>query len=111
MRPPNERFEIPDEILTCLKNPNMCLEVMLQLMAPDTQYPFAWAQHMLKQLYDELGPQKLIWGSDMPAAERSITYRQAMDYVRVYAEFMSEEDKSLFFGGNAARLFGLDVEG
>ena len=42
----------------------------------------------------------------MPAAERSVTYRQAMDYVRLHAEYMSEEDKSLFFGGHAARLFG-----
>ena len=111
MRPAAERFDIPEEVLTCLNNPNMCLEVMLQLMAPDTQYPFPWAQVMLKQLYDELGPKKLIWGSDMPAAERSVSYRQAIDYVRVYAEFMSEEDKSLFFGGNIARLFGLEVQG
>ena len=108
MRPPEERFDIPVEVLTCLKNPNLSLEVMLQLMAPDTEYPFSWAQDMLKRLYDELGPEKLIWGSDMPAAERSVTYRQAMDYVRLHAEFMSEEDKSLFFGGNAARLFGLE---
>lgn len=43
----------------------------------------------------------------MPAAERSITCRQAMDYVRLHAGFMSDEDKSLFFGGNTARLFGL----
>ena len=111
MRPLEERFDIPAEILTCLKNPNMSLEVMLQLMAPDTQYPFPWAQNMLKQLYDELGPEKLIWGSDMPAAERSITYRQAMDYVRLHAEFMSEKDKSLFFGGNVGRLFGLELGG
>ena len=44
----------------------------------------------------------------MPAAERSVTYGQAMDYVRLHAEFMSDEEKSLFFGGNAARLFGLE---
>ena len=110
MRLPAQRFDIPAEVLTCLKNPNMCLEVMLHLMAPDTEYPFSWAQDMLKELYDELGPEKLIWGSDMPAAERSVTYRQAMDYVRIHAEFMSKEDKSLFFGGNVARLLGLEVE-
>ena len=47
-------------------------------------------------------------GVDMPGAERSVTYRQAMDYVRLHADFMSDEDKSLFFGGNAARLFRLE---
>ena len=109
MRPTAERFDIPEAVLTCLKNPNMHLEVMLQLMAPDTEYPFPWAQEMLKRLYDELGPDRLLWGSDMPAAERNVTYRQAMDYVRLHAEFMSKQDKALFFGGNAARLFGLHV--
>lgn len=107
MRPRSERFDIPREVLDCLKNPNMHLEVMLQLMAPDTEYPFPWAYEVLRTLYDELGPAKLLWGSDMPAAERSVTYRQAMDYVRLYTEFMSEDDKALFFGGNAARLFGV----
>ena len=87
----------------------MYLEVMLQLMAPDTEYPFPWAQEMLKMLYHELGPEKLIWGSDMPAAERSVTYCQAMDYVRLHAEFMSKDDKALFFGGNVARIFELEL--
>jgi hypothetical protein len=45
----------------------------------------------------------------MPAAERSVTYRQSMDYVRLHADFMSEQDKAGFFGGNAARLFKLDA--
>ena len=109
IRPRSERFDIPDEVLTCLKNPNISLEVMLHLMAPDTAYPFPWAQETLKLFYDELGPEKLLWGSDMPAAERNVTYRQSMDYVRLHAEFMSEQDKALFFGGNAARLFKLDA--
>ena len=102
-----ERFDVPPALLHCLKNPNMHLEVMLHLMAPDTEYPFPWAQEMLKFLYDELGPRKLLWGSDIPAAERNVTYRQSMDYVMLHAEFMSENDKALFFGGNVARLFGL----
>ena len=107
LRPPETRFEIPDQVLTCLRNPNMHLEVMLHLMAPDTSYPYPWAQDLLKRLRDELGTSKMLWGSDMPAAERSATYRQAMDYVGAHADFLSAAEKALFFGGNAARLFGL----
>lgn len=103
-----ERVRVSDEVWRCLKNPNVHLEIMLQLMAPDTEYPFLWAQDLLKELYEELGPQKLVWGSDMPAAERMVTYRQAMDYVRLHAEFMSPADKDLFFGGNIARILGGD---
>ena len=89
----------------------MHLEVLLHLMLPETGYPFMWAQEMLRGLYGELGPEKLLWGSDMPCAERSVTYRQSMDYVRSHAEFMSQADKSCFFGANAARLFGLEAHG
>ena len=108
LRPQATRFEIPAAVLACLAHPNMHLEIMLHLMAPDTSYPFVWAQEMLQRFYDVLGPEKLLWGSDMPAAERNVTYRQAMDYVRLHAEFMSDEDKALFFGGNVARLFGVE---
>lgn len=111
MRPRSERFEIPDDVLTCLKHPNMRVEIMLHLMAPDTEYPFPWTRDVLRRLYDELGPEKLLWGSDMPAAERTVTYRQTMDYVRLHADFMSEGDIALFFGGNAARLFGVAAGG
>ncbi len=109
MRPKADRFSLPPEVLACLKNPNMHLEVMLHLMAPDTEYPFAWAQTILKRLYDNLGPEKLLWGSDMPAAERSVTYRQTMDYVRLHSDFMPEDDQEKFFGGNVARLFGMEI--
>lgn len=101
------RFELPREILDCIRLPSMHVEVMFHLMAPDTEYPFPWAQEALRQLYEEVGPAKLLWGSDMPAAERTVTYRQTMDYVRVHAAFMSEEDKKLLFGGNAARILRL----
>jgi len=85
----------------------MHVEVMFHLMAPDTDYPFPWAQRALRELYEEVGPEKLLWGSDMPGAERSIAYKHAMDYVRLHADFMSDQDKVLFFGGNAARVLGV----
>ncbi len=111
MRPRSRRFDVPPSFLECLKRPNLHLELMLQLMAPDTQYPWPWAQEMVKVFYDQLGPQKLLWGSDMPAAERSTSYAQAMDYIRLHCGFLTENDRQLIFGGNAARLFGIDRPG
>lgn len=107
MLPKTERFQIPKAIYECLQNTNIHLEVMLHLMAPDTEYPFVWARDILRRLYDEMGPTRLLWGSDMPACERTCTYRQSMNYIKLYCDFLSEADKDLFFGGNAARLFGL----
>lgn len=101
------RFELPRPIVDCIRMPNMHVEVMFHLMAPDTDYPFPWAQRALRELYEEVGPEKLLWGSDMPGTERSIAYKHAMDYVRLHADFMSDQDKALFFGGNAARVLGV----
>jgi hypothetical protein len=102
------RFEIPDIFIECIKLEGMHLEVMFHLMAPDTDFPYAWTQPALRRLYDELGPTKLVWGSDMPAAERSVTYRQSTEYVRNYSDFFSQDDLDLFFGGNVARIMGVD---
>jgi predicted TIM-barrel fold metal-dependent hydrolase len=99
-----ERFDLPRPILDCIKLPNMHVEIMFHLMAPDMEYPFEWAQRALKELYEEMGPEKLLWGSDMPGAERTIAYHHTMDYVRLHADFMSDSDKAMFFGGNAARV-------
>ena len=104
--PRETRFDVPREWLDCLRHPNMHVELMLHLMAPDTEYPYAWARPMLKMLRDDVGPEKLVWGSDMPAAERGCTYQQSMDYFRLHCDFMSEGEKALFFGGNLGRVLG-----
>jgi predicted TIM-barrel fold metal-dependent hydrolase len=108
LRPRAERLRIPDEVFACCRRPNVHLEVMLHLMAPDTEYPYAWAMPIMERLHRELGPEKLIWGSDMPAALRSCTYRQSMDYVLRHAGFMTAADLDLFFGGNLARLLNIE---
>ncbi len=111
MRPRSERFDIPDIFIECLKRPNFSLELMLQLMAADTQYPWPWAQDMVKQFRDALGPEKLLWGSDMPAAERTVPYSQTMDYLRFHCDFLSDQEVNQILGLNAAKLFGIDRPG
>ena len=49
----------------------------------------------------------MMWGSDMPNVERFCTYRQSLDYVRRYCEFLIGHEMDLILGGNAARLYGL----
>ena len=100
------RFEIPQQIVDCCRLPNVHLELMLHLMAPDTTYPFDWAPAIVRHLRDELGAESLIWGSDMPAAERQCTYQQSIDYVAKHCPFLSASERSLFFGGNLQRLLG-----
>ena len=106
MRRGEERYEIPDALMTVLKRPNMHVEVLFCAFWPE--YPFPGAQVKIRELREEIGVHKLLWGTDMPYCSGSwCTYKQAIDYIRVHCAFLSEDEKALILGGNAARMFNL----
>jgi predicted TIM-barrel fold metal-dependent hydrolase len=86
--------------------------IMLEIVFPIQKgnvfrYPFPECRDAAAFLYDEFGPEKLVWGSDAPNVERYCTYRQSYEYLEGY-EFLSAHDRASILGGNIARLFGLD---
>lgn len=102
------RYEIPAEIWGVLKNPNVYLELLFNVENTVLEdYPYPLAHLVIRELCEGLGAEKLMWGSDMPAAGRQCTYRQSLDYIRNYCEFINPADMDLVLGGNAARLFDL----
>ena len=58
---------------------------------------------------DMFGAGKLVWGSDMPNVERFCTYKQSLDYVRRYCDFLTLSEKDLILGDNAARLYRISA--
>ena len=72
----------------------------------DEFYPFHGAVRAIKEAADIAGMDKLMWGSDYPRTITAITYRMSYDFVLKSKE-MTEEEKNLFLGGNAARFYGL----
>jgi predicted TIM-barrel fold metal-dependent hydrolase len=72
-------------------------------------YPYPEAQALIKDLRDRYGATKLVWGSDMPNVERFCTYRQCVDYIRRYCEFLSEAEKDRVLGGNLRDLLALSA--
>ena len=46
-----------------------------------------------------------MWGSDYPRTITAITYRMSYDFV-VKSNELSDEEKSLFLGGNAKTFYG-----
>jgi len=101
------RFQIFPEVWDCLKKPNIQLEVLFHIMVADMEYPYSEARTPLRVLYQELGPEKLLWGSDFPAVERNCTYRQSLDWLRKYCDFIGPRDMEKILGGNATELFNL----
>ena len=98
---------IPDDLWATLAEPNLTLELLFPLLyGASWEYPFPEAQAIVRRLHGRLGGTKLLWGADMPNVERSCTYRQSLDYLRVHcASFISAADMDAILGGNATRLY------
>lgn len=113
---------IPEEVWEIWRRPNVHLEILfpIQVSYPAVtkgkweltkssqwDYPFREVQPMIKDLYHKLGPEKLLWGSDIPFILRNCTYKQSLDYLARYCDFISSRDMELILGGNAARILNL----
>lgn len=73
----------------------------------DEFYPFPSAIKAIKQAADEVGWEKLMWGSDYPRTITAITYKMSYDFVTKSKE-LTDEQKALFLSDNAKRFFGFD---
>jgi predicted TIM-barrel fold metal-dependent hydrolase len=97
----------PDQLMALMKRPNLHAEVLFPAKWPE--YPYPEGQKQLKYLRDELGAEKLLWGSDSPYGMSAwCTYRQALDFIRIHCDFLSQEEKDLILGGNAERIFRMN---
>ena len=105
---PKGTWDIPAEALTTYRRPNLFIEVMFPISWGGVwDYPYPEAQSLIREMRNLFGAEKLLWGSDMPNAERFCTYRQSLDYVRRYCEFLSGSEKDRILGLNAAELLGI----
>ena len=71
----------------------------------DEFYPFPSAIKAIKEAADEVGMEKLMWGSDYPRTITAITYKMSYDFVTKSQE-LTEEQKRLFLSENAKQFFG-----
>jgi predicted TIM-barrel fold metal-dependent hydrolase len=114
LRPPNdpERVDNPREFFPLLKLGNFFLEVGYVLAfenwavwGKEFEYPYPRHEQIIKTLYENFGAGVIVWGSDMPWTQRTCTYRQCLDLVRLHTSYMTEEERDLITGGTLARLF------
>ena len=75
----------------------------------DEFYPFNGAVIAIRQAADEVGMDKLMWGSDYPRTITAITYRMSYDFILKSAE-LTDESKELFLGLNASRFYGINTQ-
>ena len=71
----------------------------------DEFYPFPGAVRAIRQAADEVGIEKLMWGSDYPRTITAITYKMSYDFV-LRTDELTTEEKAAFLGGNARSFYG-----
>ena len=102
------RWDFPDEVIAAYRHPNLLIEVMFPITwGGQWDYPYPQAQELIRGMRDRLGAGKLVWGSDAPNVERFCTYKQSLDYVRNYCDFLSAAEKDSILGGNVDQLLGV----
>ena len=102
-----DRFEVTKDLITLLQLPNWHVELMLHIMHGDAEFPPYSSQmkQLVQSLVEEVGAEKLVWGSDMPACERGVTYRQTMLLFQTQCDFLTTAQREAILGGNLARLY------
>ena len=72
-------------------------------------YPFDGAVRAIREAADEVGMDKLMWGSDYPRTITAITYRMSYDFI-IKSTLLTDREKEQFLGLNAAAFYGIDTE-
>jgi L-fuconolactonase len=67
-------------------------------------------REIVTQLVQSFGPARLLWGSDWPVVLLASDYRRWFDTAQTLLAGLSEADRAAVFGGNAAALYGIELE-
>jgi predicted TIM-barrel fold metal-dependent hydrolase len=117
LRSQDELKSAPDELWSIWKHPNVHLELLFPMQVSHPvpggsvwRYPYLQLKPLVEELFDTLGAEKLVWGSDLPNIQRNCTYRQGLDYLECHDLGLPESDLELLYGGNITRILNLDGE-
>jgi predicted TIM-barrel fold metal-dependent hydrolase len=104
-----DRVSLPEGIIRLLRSRQVYPELLYPISwGGRHDFPYSKAAIHFRQLYDTFGPDRFIWGSDMPNVERFCTYRQSLTYAFDYFDFLTQADRRLIFRENALALFSRD---
>ncbi len=107
-----DSISLPDMIWEPFENPNLCFEVCFPVRLGDIfDYPYGQVWPSLQAMVERIGPDQLMYGTDMPFQNRFCTYRQSRYWLeRHFAPSvgLSDGDLALIMGGTATRVLGIN---
>jgi predicted TIM-barrel fold metal-dependent hydrolase len=110
---PGQHFEPTDStyggLIGARALPNVYIKASAFYAAAATPWDFRCPRALgfFTALLRDLGPRRLLWGTDWPPTSNHLTYRQSLEIVRSCAEGVDEDALELVLGENAARVFGI----
>jgi predicted TIM-barrel fold metal-dependent hydrolase len=70
------------------------------------RYPYLDLSDMIRRVYDDYGPSRLMWGSDSPFQEQNgNTYAGSIELVRDRLHFLSHDDRLWMLRKTAEKVF------
>lgn len=96
-------------LLQAAAYPNLSIKASGFYAAAATAWDFRCPQALgfFSRLLRGLGADRLLWGSDWPAAGRYVTYQQSLETIRTFAAELDEGERAKVLGENAARVYGI----
>ncbi len=107
----DEKLVVPDEVYeaTPIDHPNFHIQILFAVFLQSRwDYPMPQIRPTLETMVERIGADRLMWGTDIPIVLLHWTYRQSLDFIRNYCDFISPADMELILGGNMRRFLGLD---
>ncbi len=101
------RLALGKEQVSLSQAPNVWMDTAALPAYLDAEgYPCPSARHYLLMAVDLVGPDKIMWGTDVPGLLLAATDRQLVTAGWAHSDFLSHEDQVKIMGGNAMWVFG-----
>lgn len=101
--PQHQQMDVLEENLKLLNLPNVYFDIASLPNNTKQPYPFIEAQNYIRKAIDIVGYNKILWGSDFPAAMNYCSYQESYEYIE-HSELFSPEEKEAIFYQNAYHL-------
>ena len=103
-----DSVDLPDEVFAPFDHPNLHLQFLFPIaLGAVWDYPMPQVQPAIERCVSVIGAERLMWGTDMPIVMRFWSYRQNIDLIRKYSDFLSDTERNLILGGAVSRLLGV----
>lgn len=89
--------------------PNVSVKVSALCTLSNESYPYQDLHPLIEACYQSFGPERLLWGTDYPHVLAGGPYQLALDAVRHRMPFISSGDLAAILGGNAIRMYRLQL--